>query len=303
MAIQESIIIFASNAYNVVADKIATFISLFGTSYVLIPVMVILYWALDKKKGYVAGATFLTANSVNNTIKSIVKFPRPWMVLSDRLGQRDVHATGYSFPSGHSCSSASLYGSIANLYRKKWLSIVCITLIILVGVSRVYLCVHWPLDVICGLAIGFICVWLLNALFARVYDDDSLFMKVNYILGAVTAVGGVVTGLLLDSGKYEIIQFKDLCQNLEFLAGALVGYALERKTCCFIIEEGNVLKKIIRVVIGAVGAVALMLYFKKLMALIGLEYTYLAYAVNYFVIGLWCAWLWPLIGKKVKLFA
>lgn len=79
-------------------------------------------------------------------------------------------ALGYSFPSGHSLMSFAFYGLLIHIayhYVKnvyvKWILIVLFAmLIILIGVSRIYLRVHYPTDVFAGLAIGII--WLMVSL-------------------------------------------------------------------------------------------------------------------------------------------
>ncbi len=104
-------------------------------------------------------ATVAGACILDMIIKITVARPRPlqeWMA---------VPATGYSFPSGHAALS-SIYGAVAySLSRilRRWQSKVivwmtAITLAFLIGVSRVYLGVHWPTDVLGGWTLA--AVWL-----------------------------------------------------------------------------------------------------------------------------------------------
>ncbi|TMV43406.1 phosphatase PAP2 family protein [Paenibacillus mesophilus] len=95
-------------------------------------------------------------------LKSLFERPRPSV---DAL----FHASGFSFPSGNALMSASFYGLIALLLFRHWrkrapglawtVAIAAIVLIILIGVSRVYLGVHYPSDILAGFAIGG--AWLL----------------------------------------------------------------------------------------------------------------------------------------------
>ena len=63
-------------------------------------------------------------------------------------------ARGYGLPSGHAQGATVLWGSIAAWVDTGWFWAVSITVIILIGVSRVYLGVHFPTDVLAGWAVG-----------------------------------------------------------------------------------------------------------------------------------------------------
>jgi membrane-associated phospholipid phosphatase len=89
-----------------------------------------------------------------------------------QLWNSPISETSYSYPSGHALGSMVLYGFLAYLlataypkYAKVFYCIAAI-LIILIGLSRLYLGVHWPTDVIAGYGVGFlwitVCITLLK---------------------------------------------------------------------------------------------------------------------------------------------
>ncbi len=143
------------------------FITLFGEEVVLVAVMGLLYWGLDKKAGERICAMLMTATLFTTLIKNVARRTRPFNTATDIQNFRNI--SGYSFPSGHSSGSASVFVGTAVYYRKKrwkWLTACAIAIPLLVALSRNYLGAHYLTDVICGLALGtgivFLLQWLLE---------------------------------------------------------------------------------------------------------------------------------------------
>lgn len=87
-------------------------------------------------------------------IKHITKRVRPFVINTD-LKILIHKPRGYSFPSGHTASSVAV-ASILAIYFSQ-IAVIVFVLAFLIGFSRVYLCVHYPSDVIIGAVLGIIC--------------------------------------------------------------------------------------------------------------------------------------------------
>lgn len=146
----------AGTFFQTFLQAINNFFSLLGEETIMIAIMGIVFWGLDKERGKRIGGTLIVATVVNPLIKNAVKRLRPWQSTDKITLQREVG--GYSFPSGHSSSSATIYSTLAYEYKDKnykWLTAICIALPLLVAFSRNYLGAHFITDVVCGLLLGY----------------------------------------------------------------------------------------------------------------------------------------------------
>lgn len=131
--------------------KIFLIITNLGSPYVLIVLTLLSFLLKNKKLSFIITGNLGLITIINQVLKFIIKRPRPGDLFL-------IVETGYSFPSGHSMVSLSFYGLliyfIYKYFKNKKLKIFLITLlsliIVLIGVSRVYLGVHFVSDVISG---------------------------------------------------------------------------------------------------------------------------------------------------------
>lgn len=162
-------VFFDAPVYGVVSRCISQpltgFVAAFtnvGDPPVLAPLAVVLFVALLLRgRGALGGLLVfnLGASALFNLgIKLLVQRPRPDVL-------RLVEETGYSFPSGHSFVSMAFYGLLiylaATRLRGGWrwgLCAVLGVLVLCIGLSRIYLGVHYPSDVLAGFCGGFL--WL-----------------------------------------------------------------------------------------------------------------------------------------------
>lgn len=165
------------------------FISMFGEEMMLVGILGLLYWGLDKKRGEKVGLFLITATLLTPLVKNIACRTRPFDSHPYVEGEGGVHnfrdVDGYSFPSGHSSGSASVFVGTALAYRdkkKKWLWAICYIIPVLVALSRNYLGAHYPTDVLAGLLIGVGTVFLMNLLIGVVRNK-------YFVYGGLLVVG------------------------------------------------------------------------------------------------------------------
>ena len=138
------------------ATPIAKFITNFGGAIFLVIATITLFIVIRNKKiGISILSNLAIVTVLNQLIKRILQRPRP-------TEYRIIEETGYSFPSGHSMVSMAFYGYFIYLIYKyvknkyvKWISISLLSLLICaIGISRIYLGVHYTSDVLGGFLIS-----------------------------------------------------------------------------------------------------------------------------------------------------
>jgi len=137
-------------------------ITFLGDEKFYLLVLPIFLWWVDIGLGIRIGLALLVSAGINGALKLVFGLPRPYWVSGEvrALGT----GTTYGVPSGHSQNAAVLWGRLALTFKQTWGRLALALLVFLIGVSRAYLGVHFPTDVLSGWAIGLMVLWLLVAL-------------------------------------------------------------------------------------------------------------------------------------------
>ncbi len=144
-----------------VLDGFFQFISFSAEETFYIAIAAWLLWCQNKRMAHQIGFAFLSSMVLNPTLKSVIALERP--IGMDGIDSLRTHtATGHSFPSGHTQGAASFWTAIAIQMKTRWFSLMCASMIVLVALSRLYLGVHWPMDVLAGIGIGLLWVLFVN---------------------------------------------------------------------------------------------------------------------------------------------
>jgi membrane-associated phospholipid phosphatase len=134
------------------------FFSFLGTEEFYLLVLPALYWCLDAALGIRVAFILMLSSGVNDGLKMLFRGPRPYWISTKVTGF--ASETSFGIPSGHSQNAAAIWGIVAARLRKGWAWIAAVFIIFLIGISRLYLGVHFPQDVLAGWLIGFLLLWL-----------------------------------------------------------------------------------------------------------------------------------------------
>jgi hypothetical protein len=134
------------------------FFTYLGSEDFFLLVLPVLFWSVDTRLGLRVGYVLLISASLNSLVKALLTMPRPYWVSREV----EVLAVEPSFgaPSGHSQNAVSLWGTMAAWLRRGWAWAAALAVIFLIGLSRLYLAVHFPQDVLTGWLLGALVLWL-----------------------------------------------------------------------------------------------------------------------------------------------
>lgn len=165
-----------------------------GYPHAYLIMVALIYWSLNKKLGLRLGIFLSLVGSINSILKTAFHAPRPFWVSSDI---RAIEASkGFGMPSGH--AQASTVWLLAGIYlRKKWFWILAILLTFLIGLSRPYLGVHFPTQIIAGWAVGMaviICFLRFEKGLIWWFQKLKLYQQLIFVMG--------IAGLIILSGLF-----------------------------------------------------------------------------------------------------
>lgn len=146
------ILYFLESVRIPVLDSFMLLVTKLGEETAFLVAALIVFWCVDKRKGYYLLSVGFLGTMASQFLKITCRIPRPW-VLDENftiLEQAREAAAGYSFPSGHSQNAVGTFGAIAAFTGNRAVRWLCISVCILVPLSRMYIGVHTPADVLAG---------------------------------------------------------------------------------------------------------------------------------------------------------
>ena len=160
-----------------------------GEETAFLVLAMIFFWCVDKKRGYLLMSVGFLGTMANQFMKLWFRVPRPWVLDPNFtiLEAAREAAAGYSFPSGHTTSAVATFGAIAVTSRNRRTVLLCVTLAVLVGLSRMYIGVHTPADVLVGALTSIV---LLLVLYRPVMQGNHMYAVLKVMM--VLAIGLLV---------------------------------------------------------------------------------------------------------------
>ena len=297
-----SILYFFESIRNPILDTFFSIITKFGEETVFMVAALIIFWCVDKHKGYYILSIGFMGTVINQFLKITCRIPRPWVKDPNFtiVESARAEATGYSFPSGHTQSSVSTFGGIAKSTGKKWIKVLSIVLAVLVPVSRMYLGVHTPQDVLVSVAVALILIFAFHPIIKK---SETNHKYMWWLIGAMVLIS---LGNLLYVTLYKFpadidaANLQSAVKNAYKLFGAIIGivvvYYFDSKHLDFK-TSAPMLGQILKVVLGLVVIVAIKEGLKPLFSVLGIESPIMVQSFRYFLLVVAAGVIWPLTFK------
>jgi membrane-associated phospholipid phosphatase len=250
--------------------------------------MPLIYWCIDRRMGARLLVLFLISAYANAIAKVVADQPRPFQY--DSRVKPLVHADGGGLPSGHTQGTTVVWGYMAYQIRSAKLWIIAGFLMIAVPISRLYLGVHFPTDLLGGYFLG----GVLLALYLRFAPTLEAWLVVKGVIWQTPAaiILPILLILISPSGSRYALS---ACGTL---LGFLPGIALERRWIRFC-SEGSFWKRSMRFVAGLI--ILLGIWLGLRFAFSGWEPASLFRVVRYAAVGIWGALGAPWLFVRLRL--
>ena len=265
------------------------YITELGGTFIYLVIFFIIFWGINKQMGKILLFVYVSSNFVNYYAKAVIANDRPpesdWLLIG---------ASHLSTPSGHAMSSTVFWGMNSMKIKRLTMWIISIIIIFLVGLSRIYLGVHWLGDVLTGWLFGITILLLVWILEEPITSFVSKYNIIHFYLGL--AIFGLIVMILTE-------MFYESSYNFGAPGGQMIGlglgFALEHKYVNFEIEfnPGEKWKKIIRILVGIIIVGPL---FLGLTFILDSDVVWLK-ALQYILTLLIGITVWPFIFKKIGL--
>lgn len=259
-----------------------------GTQAGYMALVPLVYWCLDKPLGLRLSFLLPISHYINVTLKAWFDTPRPYEYAPNRVIAIKTEPTR-GLPSNHAQTTSVMWGYMAFWVRRRWLWVLSGLLVLLVGLSRLYLGVHFPTDVLGGWLLGL----LLLPLFGWLEPQASQWLRVrplSFQLGASALVSLALFGPRPGENEAKLAGT---------LLGVAWGVAWEHRWLRFV-TYGSLWEKAARYALGLMGVVGLLgglkLFFPQGQDTLALAFDWLRYGV----VGWWAAfgapWLFVRLG-------
>jgi undecaprenyl-diphosphatase len=172
-----------------------------------------------------------------------------------------------------------------------------VILVFLVALSRIYLGVHWPVDVIASVILGTIVSFIFCTLVDRYFDDTLMLRKIFFRLQAAVVFISIAlffADLFFLKGSMKITDFFKITG---ISTGAVYGFFIEERYIDFSAGDANIILKIVRFITGLAATIGIMTGLKII-----LPGHHISDFIRYAIVGAWVTLFWPAAGLRLRLF-
>ena len=283
-------------------DKLMLVITELGNETPFLVLAFIAFWCIDKYFGYYLVSVGLVGTGVNAFLKSLFRVPRPWVIdpeFSVVEGSKEA-ATGYSFPSGHTQTACTVFGTSAMYAKRKRFTVFCIVMIALVGFSRMYLGVHTPLDVSVSLAVSALLLAFFYRLIKKYEKDDRkmLYILLSFTLFFVLLLIYALLGYD-EADANSVSTLKNAYKLLGTGIGVVLSFIMDRRVTHFE-TKASLGAQIIKTALGLGIVLLLKVALKELLILVFGEVLFTTYTVRYLILVFVGCGLYPMTFKYLN---
>ena len=294
-------------------EAVLQFTSELGREEFYLALLPLVYWCLDKRLGKHLTFVILAANMVSYSTKHFFRFPRPyWIDSSIGLNTGET----YGLPSGHTLVTMVLYGFLWGWFRRGWLLWLTVFMVVLMGLSRVYLGVHFVHDVIAGGLAGLAILlgyYLWRRYQAPQFERLILGRKLLWVVLASLASGLVYAVVLLLLGEPDTAvpwaafipeaeeeEVERVVTSIAAILGFGIGIPLEASRVHFKVD-GPIWQRALRYLVGMLITAAIWLgleiVFPKEPVILGLFFRFIRYGLA----ALWMSYYGPAAFVRLRL--
>ena len=273
----------------------------------------LIYWSIHKRFGKQVAYLLAVTNVANAILKHALRMPRPYW-LQPEVG---ISAeTSYGFPSGHTQVATPFYLYLALKVRQRWMWLLALFMIFLMGLSRVYLGVHFVHGAIGGALLGLLLlggqlIWLryLAEPFRNRILGQRLLVAITVPVAAALLYGAIffLIGEASDEVAWsafvetaERTSLQETTSAVGILLGLGIGFILEASRVHFIVD-GSLVRRGLRYALGIVVTLAI---WRGLGDVFPDDPLWLALPLRlfrYWLAGMWVAYYAPLVFVRTRL--
>jgi membrane-associated phospholipid phosphatase len=295
-------------------DGLMRALSFLGQADFFMIIIPFIYWCLDAVWGTRFLALLILSDYLNGLVKWLLHTPRPYWI--DARVKALSTDPGYGVPSGHAQDALAIWSFVAYTLKKRWGWIAAALLIAAISISRLYLGVHFSIDMFVGWIIGLIVLIVFLRLEARVVrwfapKPIGLQILIAFLVSIgmliITTIVLAAIANVIDPAEWSMLAGPIDPRNPEvpvsyaaIIFGIGAGFVLMRRYANFD-ARGPWLKRIARFVLGVVILLAIRFglgaIFPHDASVVAMIFRY----IRYVIMLLWAMWLAPWVFIKLKL--